>query len=84
MQLRDAKLLFEAGILDTINVSPYQNGWAVKFRNASTHESMSLESRRIHKGAIRVFKSIDAACYAANRIGFDDIVVTFTSEDKNP
>lgn len=68
MQVKDLKLLFDAGALKKAFVfhEPMQGGYVLML------DKHVLNAQR---GGTRIFKSIDAACETANRIGFKNIEV---------
>ncbi len=68
MQIKDLKILFDAGSLKKAVVihEPMQGGYLLLL------DKHVLYAQR---GGTRIFKSIDAACETANRIGFKCIEV---------
>lgn len=68
MQLKDLKLLFDAGSLKKAVVVPAP-------MNAGYLLMVDKHSLRAQRGGVRLFKSIDAAVESAHKIGFKSIQV---------
>lgn len=68
MQIKDLILLFDAGSLKKakVTLSPLSNGYLLML------DKHVLQTQR---GGDRVFKSIDAACESASKIGFKRVEV---------
>ncbi|MFS1506247.1 hypothetical protein BCU13_023230 [Vibrio lentus] len=68
MQIRDLILLFEAGSLRKAKViqEPMGKGYLLML------DKYVLQTQR---GGERVFKTIDAACESASKVGFKSVVV---------
>lgn len=87
MQVRDAKLLYDSNVLIAAHVEPMRNngGWSVRFTKTNKallpdDKPIYLQSKRL-KYEIRIFKSINAACMAANKVGFERITLHFHSQN---
>ncbi|WP_158162517.1 plasmid replication protein RepB [Grimontia hollisae] len=69
MQIKDLKLLFNAGSLKKAQVTkaPLENGFIL---------IIDKHIMQAQRGGNRVFKTIDAACESASKVGFKTIEVT--------
>lgn len=83
MQVRDAKLLFDSGILVEAYVENVnnENCWSVRFVKINDDSPIHLQSKRSAHDTIRIFKSIHAACMAANKVGFKRITIVFNGHN---
>lgn len=70
MQLKEFRLLFPTGTLKSACVvpSPMESGYLLLI------DEQALLAQR---GGVRVFKTIDAAVFAARDIGFSDVSCAF-------
>jgi len=67
MQLSDIKLLFQNGVLRDAYILPLFGDWTIEItRHAG--ESITLETQR---GAVRHFKTLDAAFEGVKSVGFN-------------
>lgn len=90
MQSRDAKLLYRSGILDVAIIIPHVRGWVMKFATSNDwpptktfeEHNLVLQSRRANDQGVRIFKTLDAACLTANKIGFSKVTVLFEDPQK--
>jgi len=73
MQEAEVRLLFECGDLKTATITqvPLVDGWCLQFSRKGGGCEL-LDSQRVSP---RVFKTLDAAFQAANRVGFREAVV---------
>jgi len=72
MVIKEAELLFQAGVLKTPVIKKYNdNGWSVSLEGTHKLNPM-LETAR---GQVRVFKRLDAAVGVLFEIGFDEIKI---------
>lgn len=76
MQLRDAKLFFDAGGFKSVDVveAPMGEGYHLSLVGKKTSDTKLLNAQRGNDSP-RIFKSIDAACRNAREIGFTIIIV---------
>jgi len=71
MVIKEAELLFQAGVLKTPVIKKHDNGWSVSLDGTHKLNPM-LETAR---GQVRVFKRLDAAVGVLFEIGSDEIKI---------
>ncbi len=71
-ELKDIKLLMDAGSLKSATVSPLLGGWSVTVFGKNSKEQYALHTQR---GDIRTFKTIEAACKVLKELGFGSFEV---------
>ncbi|EPA8576722.1 hypothetical protein ACQ7JO_004588 [Vibrio parahaemolyticus] len=66
-ELKDIKMLMDAGSLKSATVSPLFGGWSATFTAAKGKETYTMHTQR---GEVRTFKTLDAACKVIKELGF--------------
>ncbi|EHK2887721.1 plasmid replication protein RepB [Vibrio parahaemolyticus] len=76
MQIKDAKIFFDAGRFQSVDVieAPMGEGYHLSLIGKKVADNQLVSAQR-GNGCPRVFKSIDAACRNAREIGFVTIEV---------
>lgn len=78
IELRDAKLLFDAGSLMSayIQKDALLDGYVVLFDQVKGKKSVRVVYRNKRSDDVKVFKRLDSAVNAVKTIGFDSVTIT--------